>query len=95
MEGKMLPRPLAVVGAVIALALVPGSPADAANKSRKHKQSGVVYASQQAPNHYRGTDKFPSGPLYYNGAEYLGDDPDPFIRSQLWRDLGAHFGGDN
>jgi hypothetical protein len=91
----MLSRCLAVVGTVIALVLVASLPADAANKSRKHKQSGVVYASQQAPYLHRGTDKFPSGPLYYNGAEYLGDDPDPFIRSQLWRDLGAHFGGDN
>jgi hypothetical protein len=91
----MLSRSLAVVGMVIALALLPGLPADAANKPRKHKQPGVVYASQQVPNHYRGADKFPAGPLYFNGSQYLGDDPDPFIRSQLWRDLGAHFGGDN
>ncbi|HEY6833144.1 MAG TPA: hypothetical protein VI251_11730 [Pseudolabrys sp.] len=91
----MLSRSLAVVSTVIALVLMPSLPADAANKPRKHKQPRVVYASQQVPNHYRGADKFPAGPLYFNGSQYLGDDPDPFIRSQLWRDLGAHFGGDN
>lgn len=91
----MLSRSLAVVGAVVALALMSSLPADAASKPRKHAHPGVVYASQQVPNHYRGADKFPAGPLYFNGSQYLGDDPDPFIRSQLWRDLGAHFGGDN
>jgi hypothetical protein len=90
----MLSRSLGVVGTVVA-ALLAGLPADAANKPRKHKQPAVVYASQQVPDHYRGADKFPAGPLYFNGSQYLGDDPDPFIRSQLWRDLGAHFGGDN
>jgi hypothetical protein len=95
MEGNMMSRSLAAVGAVIVLALTPCLPADAANKPRKHKQPGVIYASQQVPNRHRGTDKFPAGPLYFNGGEYLGDDPDPFIRSQLWRDLGSHFGGEN
>jgi hypothetical protein len=90
----MLSRSLAVVGTVVA-ALLAGLPADAANKPRKHNQPAVVYASQQVPDHTRGADKFPAGPLYFNGSQYLGDDPDPFIRSQLWRDLGAHFGGDN
>ena len=28
-------------------------------------------------------------------TDYLGDDPDPFIRSQILRDLGAHYGGEN
>jgi hypothetical protein len=41
---------------------------------------------------YRGANLFPPGPIYY-ANEYLGDDPDPFIRLQIWRDLGAHFGG--
>jgi hypothetical protein len=38
---------------------------------------------------------FPAGPLYYNDGTYLGDDPDPFIRSQIWRDVGSRFGGEN
>jgi hypothetical protein len=41
---------------------------------------------------YRGTDKFPAGPLYH-GNDWLGDDPDPFIRLQIQRDLSARYGG--
>ncbi|HWP24879.1 MAG TPA: hypothetical protein VNL39_00875 [Xanthobacteraceae bacterium] len=41
---------------------------------------------------YRGTDKFPAGPLYH-GNDWLGDDPDPFIRLQIQRDLTARYGG--
>ena len=33
-----------------------------------------------------------AGPLY-NGQEYLGDDPDPNIRSYLLRDLSGRYGG--
>ena len=33
--------------------------------------------------------------LSINGNDYLGDDPDPFIRFQIQRDLGAHYGGEN
>jgi hypothetical protein len=65
-----------------------------------HKKHAVKYskthivrvAGQAAPAHY-GLDKFPAGPLYYNGDVYMGDDPDPFIRSQLWRDVSGRFGG--
>ena len=39
----------------------------------------------------RGTNLFPPGPVMY-GSEYLGDDPDPFIRSQILRDAGVRFG---
>jgi hypothetical protein len=40
----------------------------------------------------RGANLFPPGPVYY-GNQYLGNDPDPRVRLQLLRDLGAHFGG--
>ncbi|MCK9915791.1 hypothetical protein MXD81_42205 [Microbacteriaceae bacterium K1510] len=93
MEDAMVSRPVYVVVAAAALAVFLGAPADAASKVRKHKKPVVAYASERTTVH-RGVDKFPVGPLYFNGGEYLGDDPDPFIRSQLWRDLGAHFGGD-
>ena len=33
-----------------------------------------------------------AGPLY-NGQDYLGDDPDPNIRSYLLRDLTGRYGG--
>ncbi len=32
------------------------------------------------------------GPIY-NGLDYLGDDPDPFIRLMIQRDLGAKYSG--
>ena len=71
-------------------------------ETAKHKKHTVKYikthivrvAGQAAPAHY-GLGKFPAGPLYYNDGTYLGDDPDPFIRSQIWRDIGSRFGGEN
>jgi hypothetical protein len=73
-----------------ALAAAPAMAEDAVKKKRvKHKKAVAEQSSQ-----YRGADKFRTGPLYYNGGEYLGDDPDPNIRFQLWRDLGSRFGGD-
>jgi hypothetical protein len=83
---------LAAVAAVVAL------PAHA--EAAKHKKHAATYkqaayaAQATAPGH-RGLDKFPAGPLYYNGDVYMGDDPDPFIRSQLWRDLSGRLGGDS
>jgi hypothetical protein len=47
-----------------------------------------------APSKYRGLDKFPAGPIYA-GPTYLGDDPDPFIRSQIARDVNAVYGGND
>ncbi|HEY4141247.1 MAG TPA: hypothetical protein VGM57_07535 [Pseudolabrys sp.] len=65
-----------------------------AETARKHKKHTAVHAMAQAPVKYRGTDKFPAGPIY-DGHTYLGDDPDPFIRSQLARDVNAIYGGNN
>jgi len=86
-------RSIKLIALVAAVAVVAVAPADAAKKHKhaKHKATAVA-RSTTAQGQYRGTDKFPAGPLYYNGGEYLGDDPDPNIRFQLWRDLGAHFG---
>ena len=74
----------------VALVFVLASAADA--KSRKNKKPAgaptvvTVYPAQW------GANLFPPGPIFYTN-EYLGQDPDPFIRQQIWRDLGAHFGG--
>ena len=69
-------------------------PADAA-KARKHKKHVTARAATVTVNsRYRGTNLFPAGPIY-NGTDYLGDDPDPIIRFQILRDLGAHYGGEN
>jgi len=78
------------LGLAVAIA---AAPAAAETAKKKHKRVKHRAATVEQPL-YRGTDKFPKGPLYYNGNEYLGDDPDPNIHFQLWRDLGAHFGGE-
>jgi hypothetical protein len=75
------------------LAVAAATPASAAKK-HKHAKHRAAVAAATTHGQYRGADKFPAGPLYYNGGVYLGDDPDPNIRFQLWRDLGARFGGD-
>lgn len=72
-----------------AVAVVAAAPADA--KTRKHKKAVVAHHAKAEPR-CRGEAVFACGPLYYNGGEYLGNDPDPNIRFQLWRDLGARFG---
>ena len=64
------------------------APAEAA-KLRKHTVRATHVQTQ-----YRGLDKFPAGPIY-SSQTYLGDDPDPFIRSQIARDVNAVYGGNN
>jgi hypothetical protein len=87
-------KSLTVVAAAAAVLLA--LPADAATKHKKHaaknKAHVVRVARDMTPTH-RGANLFPVGPLYYNGDVYIGDDPDPFIRSQLWRDISGRFGG--
>jgi len=74
-----------------ALAVAAATPADA--KTRKHAAKKIVVAHHaKAEPRCAGGAMFACGPLYYNGGEYLGSDPDPNIRFQLWRDLGARFG---
>ena len=91
MPSLMLKVMATVIGVVFLVAAA--APADAA-KARKHKQAAAAHASVRVPARYRNPTLFPPGPVYF-GREYLGDDPDPFIRFQLYRDLGAHFGGEN
>jgi hypothetical protein len=79
-----------IVGATI-VALVLAASAEAAQPGKQKKRLAQPTAAVVSPT-YQGAQLFPSGPVMY-GNEYLGTDPDPFIRSQLLRDLGAHFGG--
>ena len=80
---------LLVIG--LASVLIAATPADAAktNKHRHGQTNAVVNNSR-----YRGAKLFPVGPVY-NGPDYIGDDPDPFIRLMLKRDLSGRYGGDN
>jgi hypothetical protein len=84
--------PLKVFVATLAAAFVFASPADAAKKS-KHKKVTSASMTTRADTQHRGTNLFPAGPLYFSGV-YLGDDPDPNIRFQIWRDISGRFGGE-
>jgi hypothetical protein len=87
----MASLPLKLVVSCFALAFVTaGAPADA--KTKKHRKP-MHTVEATAKSGYRGANLFPAGPVY-NGRDYLGDDPDPFIRLQILRDLGAHYGGE-
>jgi len=75
----------------MALVVLAVTPADAAKRKRGTQAKKPPQVSGQVI-HQRGANLFPAGPVY-NGPDYLGDDPDPFIRLQILRDLGAHYGG--
>ena len=82
--------PVTLMVCAIGLAFVLAGPADAAKARKKPKQVATT-AIVHAKPHYRGAHLFPPGPVMF-GNEILGDDPDPFIRQQLLRDLGPRFG---
>jgi hypothetical protein len=84
----MILRRLSLLVLACAVGVVLAAPASAQQtKPKKQVQTRSAPAAQ-----HRGTDKFPAGPLYYADV-WLGDDPDPFIRLQIQRDLTARFGG--
>src|SRR5207237_983817 len=91
-----------IFSAAVILALCLAAPAEAANAG-KHKKP-VTGATAHAMKHRRTTavvqpafryqGGVSAGPLY-NGQDYLGNDPDPNIRSQILRDLGGRYGGND
>ena len=87
-------KKLISTAAVIGLALAVASPVVAASKKRHHHQNAGVNANAMAPGGT--TAEFQGGVMkgpLYNGQDYLGDDPDPNIRSYLLRDLTGRYGG--
>ena len=84
--------PFRLLAAMLALTFASASYAEDA-KPRKHKKVVAASTTTRTTQQHWGTDKFPAGPLYYSGT-YLGDDPDPNIRFQIWRDISGRFGGD-
>lgn len=81
---------IALVCTVVAVAVA--APGYAETRKQKKKEAAAA-ASAKMPARYHDPSLFPKGPVYW-GDTYMGDDPDPFIRSQLLRDTGR-FGGDN
>ena len=79
---------------------LPGSSADAGNKSKASGTAGMYAGMPRAVvagstvQYCRGANLFRCGPIY-NSNDYLGDDPDPFIRLMIQRDLGIKYGGEN
>ena len=62
----------------------------AATKTKRTKPHAPMANSASS---CRGGNLFPCGPVYFSN-DYLGSDPDPFIRLMIQRDLGAKFGGE-
>jgi len=73
----------------LSFAAMAASSAEAAKKVHRPAAPHVT-AGSAVP--CRGADRFHCGPIY-SGNDYLGDDPDPFIRLMIQRDLGAKYGG--
>ena len=84
-------KKLALTAAVIGLAFAVASPAQAAQKHRRHAVAGA-YAMTPGGTTAEFQGGVLKGPLY-NGQDYLGDDPDPTIRAYLIRDFGNRYGG--
>jgi hypothetical protein len=92
-RAAMAALPVKLMLSAVGFVFVLTGAASADAKTRKHKKPEAHAAKVTVNSKYRGTDKFPAGPVY-NGTDYLGDDPDPNIRFQIMRDLGAHYGGE-
>ena len=85
------PSTLSIVALSLAAGVVFTVPASAQQaKDPKQKKQVASQNVQRANPSVRGPEA--RGGLYYQGY-YLGDDPDPFIRLQIMRDLGARFPG--
>ncbi len=90
-----------ILSGTVTLALYLAAPVEAATAG-KHKKA-VAGATAHPVKHrrtevaqpgFRFQGGVPVGPLY-NGQDYLGDDPDPNIRSQILRDMGGRYGGND
>jgi hypothetical protein len=92
MENAMPSLTLRLLAAMLVVTFASVSQAEDA-KPRKHKKVAALSTTAPTTQQHWGTDKFPAGPLYYSGV-YLGDDPDPNIRFQIWRDISGRFGGE-
>ncbi len=87
----MTSRPIKLLALTLGLAVALASSAGAAAKKTKRPKHPPPQAAAGTATPCRGANQFPCGPVYFEGY-YLGDDPDPFIRSMIQRDLGAKFG---
>ncbi len=82
-------RPAKLLICALSFAAMAASSAQAAQKVRKPTAPQSTAGSAVL---CRGANLFHCGSVY-NGNDYLGSDPDPFIRLMIQRDLGARYGG--
>jgi hypothetical protein len=75
----------------LSIAVMLASSADAGTATKKHKPHQPMAGTSLA---CRGASNFRCGAVY-NGNDYLGDDPDSFVRLMIQRDLGANTAGRN
>ncbi len=85
---------LATAAAVLVTLPAAAETAKHKKHTARHKTHVVRLARQASPAQWGG-NLFPTGPIYYNGGLYMGTDPDPFIRFQLWRDVSGRLGADS
>ena len=85
----MISHPVKLVACALSIAVIL---APNANAAKKLKTPVAPQATADSAVPCRGANLFHCGPVY-NGNDYLGDDPDPFIRLMIQRDLGAKYGG--
>ncbi|MFN3655975.1 MAG: hypothetical protein ACK4UO_01825 [Pseudolabrys sp.] len=85
--------PLKLLAAAIGIVVAAAAQADAApRKAKKKAVASATASTASVPSRYRNKSLYPQGPVY-NGNDYIGDDPDPFIRYQLFRDM-SRYGAD-
>ncbi len=85
----MSSRSLKLLVPALSLVVVLASGVDAVAKTKRQRPA-AQYAGTSST--CRGAGNFRCGAVY-NGRDYLGDDPDSFVRLMIQRDLGARYGG--
>ena len=82
-------RPAKLMICALGLGIMLTPNAEAANKNNRKTVAPAATAANASA--CRGANVFHCGPLY-NSTDYLGSDPDPFIRAMIQRDLGIKYG---
>jgi hypothetical protein len=92
---EMTWRQLKLMIPILTLAVTLASGAGAATKTKKHHNQMTAQVASSSPT-CRGAGNFRCGAVYDgNTGNYLGNDPDSFIRLMIQRDLGVKYGGED
>ncbi len=86
----MISRSFKLLVSALSLAVMLAPSVNAFAKSKRYKPAAQYAAG--GSNACRGAASFRCGAVY-NGNDYLGNDPDSFVRLMIQRDLGAKYGG--